>query len=1033
MHPMKCLSTVLFTLAVLHGSPPLESREADFPSFVNPPVPFRSVPFWSLNDRLEPAEMTRQLVEFKKGGYGGAYLHSRIGLLTGYLGPDWWKAMDAGVEACRRLGLEAWFYDEDRWPSGFAGGIVPRLSEDYHARILFRLDKSVPVPVNGTVLSEDDRYKYVCVKAGMGDPRFNGTCWVDLLNPETVKAFIDCTYRPYAERYRAVLGTAAPGIFTDEPQLPTRFPGLPFTPKGQIGYSPVLRDRFMKEHGYDVIDRIASLFEDVGDYAKVRLDYFRTVSKAFEESFSRQIGEYCAKTGMVFTGHFMGEDNFESVMQYVGNTMIQYRHMQRPGMDFLGLRIADGLNTARSLSSVANQYGLERRLSELFGTSGQNMNFEDRRWIADWHAVLGINHFCPHLALYTMKGCRKRDYPPTLSPQQPYWMYNPIIENAMARISYLTTCGTYAPEFLVIHPIESAYIDRAWGENQSRSARYANFNRVLETLQKCHRDYDLGDEQILSEIGSVEGDRLAVGRMRYQVVILPFMATIRGSTYALLRRFFESNGRILMVGELPKYIDGESNEAAFAQAAQYIPFTPLENLPFELSRILPPAVRVDGENAESVWIHRRVEGDGQIIQFANTSRLGGADVRVRLPGNADVPVVWDPVSGTCLSINSDADGTIAIRLAEAQSLVLTTGSPSRKAAVSGTYEMPKPSTAVLSLAGPWKGKPRDPNAITLDFASYSTDGGRTFSNPEPVIGIHERLSSKKYSGSLELRCEVSVDRKPKACALVLEQPDLFTAITLNGGPLVFKDQGFYIDRTFRKSDITSLLRSGSNAIGLTLNYQAPVPGDSDPVRRYGTEIESIYLIGDFGVEAVQSKTPPDSTQRNKSKALAPRPVYRFSAFRLTGEKKEFKGNLTLEGYPFYAGAFDLECTFDIHALDKTKKYILSFPSSESIVITGELNGRKLGPVTWSPWEMDITRSIKRGRNTLKLTLTNSLRNLLGPHHHKDGELIRVGPGNFGGGEPNWFDLRLTGAAKIWRDDYHHIAFGFLEPPVVQAR
>lgn len=33
----------------------------------------------------------------------------------------------------------------------------------------------------------------------------------------------------------------------------------------------------------------------------------------------------------------------------------------------------------------------KRRMSELFGVSGQNMSFEDQKWIANWHAVLGIN------------------------------------------------------------------------------------------------------------------------------------------------------------------------------------------------------------------------------------------------------------------------------------------------------------------------------------------------------------------------------------------------------------------------------------------------------------------------------------------------------------------------------------------------------------------------------------------------------------------------------------------------------------------
>ena len=77
-------------------------------AFVQPPPAWRSVPFWSLNDVLDPAEIERQMEAFKAGGFGGAYLHSRIGLLTEYLGDDWWKAMDAGVRAAERLGIEAW-------------------------------------------------------------------------------------------------------------------------------------------------------------------------------------------------------------------------------------------------------------------------------------------------------------------------------------------------------------------------------------------------------------------------------------------------------------------------------------------------------------------------------------------------------------------------------------------------------------------------------------------------------------------------------------------------------------------------------------------------------------------------------------------------------------------------------------------------------------------------------------------------------------------------------------------------------------
>jgi hypothetical protein len=45
----------------------------------NPPSEYRGMPFWSLNDRLEPAEMIRQVEEFHRAGMGGFFLHSRTG------------------------------------------------------------------------------------------------------------------------------------------------------------------------------------------------------------------------------------------------------------------------------------------------------------------------------------------------------------------------------------------------------------------------------------------------------------------------------------------------------------------------------------------------------------------------------------------------------------------------------------------------------------------------------------------------------------------------------------------------------------------------------------------------------------------------------------------------------------------------------------------------------------------------------------------------------------------------------------------
>lgn len=222
---------------------------------------------------------------------------------------------------------------------------------------------------------------------------------------------------------------------------------------------------------------------------------------------------------------------------------------------------------------------------------------------------------------------------------------------------------------------------------------------------------------------------------------------------------------------------------------------------------------------------------------------------------------------------------------------------------------------------------------------------------------------------------------------------------------------------------------------MKLDYRAPQPASRIARERYGSEIESIYLIGNFGVQAALSTLAARSL-RNERGDLPSRQVHRFSSFRIVGEQKEFTGDLALSGYPFYAGAFELKRSFTM-SIEKGKRYLLNLRNFEATVIVPEVNGKKFQPIAWSPWEVDITGALRSGKNSIRLTLVNSLRNLLGPHHHIGGELTEVGPVSFTGrggwpsfpeGDNHWFELKKTGETKIWTDDYHHIPFGLLTPP-----
>jgi hypothetical protein len=102
--------------------------------FRAPPAACRGKRFWAWNGALEDEELRRQIRVIERMGMGGFFMHARVGLETPYLGAEWFERVRACIDEARRLGLEAWLYDEDRWPSGFAGGLVtedPRFRRRY--------------------------------------------------------------------------------------------------------------------------------------------------------------------------------------------------------------------------------------------------------------------------------------------------------------------------------------------------------------------------------------------------------------------------------------------------------------------------------------------------------------------------------------------------------------------------------------------------------------------------------------------------------------------------------------------------------------------------------------------------------------------------------------------------------------------------------------------------------------------------------------------------------------------------------------
>ncbi len=111
-------------------------------------------------------------------------------------------------------------------------------------------------------------------------------------------------------------------------------------------------------------------------------------------------------------------------------------------------------------------------------------------------------------------------------------------------------------------------------------------------------------------------------------------------------------------------------------------------------------------------------------------------------------------------------------------------------------------------------------------------------------------------------------------------------------------------------------------------------------------------------------------------------------------------------------------------LEEGARVLINFEQVGAIVTKVKVNGGDAGMLVWRPLELDITDLARTGTNRVEIELTNSCRNLLGPHHHVGGELFGVGPDSFKG-TPGWLDRGKT--ETTWVDRYNFVEFGLTAP------
>ena len=110
--------------------------------FKNPTSEYRGAPFWAWNCKMNKEMLQEQIEVMKEMGFGGFHMHSRTGMEHEYMGEEFMQLVADCVDKAKQEGMLAWLYDEDRYPSGFAGGYVTQHKKFRERPLIFTKDRS---------------------------------------------------------------------------------------------------------------------------------------------------------------------------------------------------------------------------------------------------------------------------------------------------------------------------------------------------------------------------------------------------------------------------------------------------------------------------------------------------------------------------------------------------------------------------------------------------------------------------------------------------------------------------------------------------------------------------------------------------------------------------------------------------------------------------------------------------------------------------------------------------------------------------
>lgn len=1017
------------------------SLELDKELFQNPTVEYRGIPFWSWNCKVTKEQIDTQLAIFKQMGFGGVDIHPRSGMETLYLGEEYLELVKYTVQKCKELGLACWLYDEDRFPSGSAGGIVTK-NYRYRGRFLLLTERKRSVSEGfcedrdefeaaidagnkpagyyvtayGLMLQdgylqsyrrlsseaeikqaqedgEKVRYAYVTVMEE--EAWFEDQAYVDTMNPDAIAEFIRVTHEAYYQYVGEEFGAAVPAIFTDEPRL-GKHEQISSAMSGEdvtLPYTDYFAEEMQRQYGIDPLDIVPEYIWDLaeGVFSANRYHYRNFAAECFVSVFMDQICEWCEEHDIAMTGHVLSEETLASQVFALGDCMRCYRRMDIPGIDILSDRREYA--TAKQAVSVTRQNGKEGTASELYGVTHWDCDYKTFKLQGDWQAALGITIRVPHLSHMSLQGEAKRDWPGSIFFHAPWYEEYPYIEDYFARLNTVLTRGKAAVNIGVIHPVESVWMYMG-PDNQTADIRKEmdeDFANIIKWLLFGTLDFDFLSEALLPEqceaYRNAPTEKLAVGQMNYSAVVVPNMVTIRSTTLDILEAFQEKGGNIVFMGRIPELVDGEKSDRACRLAEKCIYIGKSRS---ELYAVLEANRDVEirkknGLRSDNLFYQLRQDNSCKwlFICHAEPKEQHISDIEkytVRIKGRYAVTLYDAQTGGICpVQARSEGEYTVVECNMYAEDSVLYQLKESSGGENVGKQLVPEHFETVAYLTQVDAYHRQEQNALLLDYAQYRVDDG-PIQEREEILRLDNKIRE-------QLGFVIRQDRMNQPYHL--EEKETHTVTLYYDVESEIHTQAFL---AIEEPDICRVWLNGIEADRKILGYYVDpsisvialpdlAEGDNELIVQVAyhqkTNLENLYVLGDFDVE-LNGTSPVISKKRNKLAI----------------------GDITAQGMPFYTGS--LEYAFHFTVEDEEVEYYVHVPHFKAPLLSVTVDEGEKVLMAYAPHRARLGK-LEKGIHELKLCVYGNRFNGFGTLHNANDDFVWYGPDSYRTAGDDWTD------------------------------